>query len=168
MKFRQRFCTEYCQIKNAVMKSALIVLVFVSLAFSCKKTKNQCDGPELDCSTIRCIAHWDNFSFKLRDKTTGADLVFGANPKYTSNDIKLYSDVGRTLAIPLDLDNNSKTILAMTAKQEMYLEIKGTDIYKLTAEFRSESCCSSRVKTLWQDGQMVCSCCVDAISLSIK
>jgi hypothetical protein len=26
----------------------------------------------------------------------------------------------------------------MTAKQEMYLEIKGTDVYKLTTEFRAE------------------------------
>ena len=150
------------------MRIVLILLAFVSLVFSCKKSKNQCDELNLDCSSIRCIAHWDNFDFRLIDKATGADLVFGANPKYTANDIKLYSDVGRTFLIQFQLDSNSKTILVKTAKQEMYLEIKGTDVYKLTAEFRTETCCSSRVKTLWQDGQMVCSCCPDVISLSIR
>jgi len=150
------------------MRIVLILLVFVSLVFSCKKSKDQCDEPNLDCSTIRCIAHWDNFDFRLMDKATGIDLVFGTNPKYTANDIKLYADVGRTLLIQFQLDNNSKTILVKTAKQEMYLEIKGTDVYKLTTEFRAETCCSGRVKTLWQDGQMVCTCCSDAISLSIR
>jgi hypothetical protein len=150
------------------MRIVLIFLAFVSLVFSCKKSKSQCDEPDLDCSLIRCIAHWDNFDFRLIDKTTGADLVFGTNPKYTANDIKLYFDVRRTIPIQFQLDNNSKTIKVMTAKQEMYLEIKSTDVYNLTTEFRVETCCSSRVKTLWQDGQMVCSCCSDAISLSIR
>jgi hypothetical protein len=168
MKFRQRFCHKYCQIKNVVMRAALILLLFVSVSFSCKKSKNQCDEPNLDCSSIRCIAHWDYFTFKLIDKTNGGDLVFGPNPRYTAGDIKLYSDAARTRQLQLDLDNSNNTIVAMTAKQEMYLEIKGTDVYKLAAEFMTRDCCSSRVKTLWQDGQMVCSCCADAISLSIR
>ena len=150
------------------MRIVLILLAFVSLVFSCKKSKNQCDEPNLDCSSIRCIAHWFNFDFRLIDKTSGTDLVFGTNPRYTAGDIKLYFDAARAFPIQLTIDNNSKTIKVMTAKQEMYLEIKGTDIYKLTAEFRAESCCSSRVTTLWQDGQMVCSCCPGAISLSIR
>lgn len=150
------------------MRSAMILLVLVFLGFSCKKSKNQCNEPDLDCSSIRCIAHWNNFSFKLMDKTTGADLVFGTNPRYTSSDIKLYYDVGRVYPLTLQIDHTSKTISTMTAKPEMFLEIKGTDIYKLTAEFREETCCSDRVTTLWQDGQMVCSCCPDAISLLIR
>ena len=150
------------------MRIVLILLALASLVFSCKKSGNPCVGPDLDCSTIRCIAHWDNFDFRLIDKATGTDLVFGTNPKYTTNDIKLYYDVGRTTPIQFQLDNNSKTIKVITARQEMYIEIKGTDVYKLTTEFRAETCCSSRVKTLWQDGQMVCACCSDAISLSIR
>ena len=150
------------------MRSAMILLVLVFLGFSCKKSKNQCNEPDLDCSSIRCIAHWNNFSFKLMDKTTGADLVFGTNPRYTSSDIKLYYDVGRVYPLTLQIDHTSKTISTMTAKPEMFLEIKGTDIYKLTAEFREETCCSDRVTTLRQDGQMVCSCCPDAISLLIR
>ena len=150
------------------MRIVLILLAFVSLVFSCKKSRNQCVEPDLDCSSIRCIAHWDNFTFRLMDKTTGTDLVFGVNPKYTANDIRLYYDVGRTVPIQFQLDNNNKTILVKTAKQEMYLEIKGTDVYKLTTEFRTETCCSNTVKTLWQDGLMVCSCCPDTISLLIR
>jgi hypothetical protein len=149
------------------MKTSLILVFFFALGISCKRSGN-CDELHLDCSSRECVAYWEYFRFRLIDKTTGADLVFGANPTYTANDIKLYSDVGRTFSIHFDLDNNKKTILVMSARQEMYLEIKGTDIYKLTAEFREESCCSSRVRTLWQDGQMVCSCCPDVISLLIK
>ena len=150
------------------MRTALILLIFVFPAFSCKKSKNQCDESNIDCSAIQCVTHFNYFSFKLRDKTTGADLVFGTSPRYTASDIKLYYDVGRIYSMELQLDNNNKTILSHTARHEMYLEIKGTDVYKLTTEFRTETCCSSRVKALWQDGQMVCSCCTDAISLSIR
>ena len=149
------------------MRTTLIMVLFVALVISCRKSGN-CDELYLDCSSRECIAYWEYFTFRLMDKTTGADLVFGATPKYTANDIKLYFDVGRTIPIQYQLDNNSKTIKVMTAKQEMYLEIKGTDVYKMTTQFRAETCCSSRVKTLWQDGQMVCSCCSDAISLSIR
>ena len=150
------------------MRIVLFLLVFVSLAFSCKKSNNQCDEPNIDCSSIQCITHTNNFNFKLIDKTTGADLVFSASPRYTASDIKLYYDVGRIYSMEFQIDNNSKTIRTYTARHEMYLEIKGTDVYKLTAEFRAETCCSSRVKTLWQDGQMICSCCSDAVSLSIR
>ena len=150
------------------MRIVLILLAFVPLIFSCNKSTNHCDELHLDCSSMQCVAYWKYFNFRLIDKITGVDLVFGANPKYTANDIKLYSDVGRTYPMHFDLDYNNRTILAMSARQEIYLEIKGTDIYKLTAQFREESCCSSRVRTLWQDGRMVCSCCPDAISLLIR
>ncbi|HEX3167060.1 MAG TPA: hypothetical protein VHQ93_12420 [Chitinophagaceae bacterium] len=149
------------------MRTTLIMVLFVALVISCRKSGN-CDELYLDCSSRECIAYWEYFTFRLMDKTTGADLVFGATPKYTANDIKLYSDVGRAFSIHFDLDYNSRTILVMSARQEMYLEIKGADIYKLTAQFREESCCNSRVRTLWRDGQMICSCCPDAISLSVR
>lgn len=149
------------------MRATLIAVIFVALVISCRKSGN-CDELHLDCSSRECVAYWEYFTFRLIDKATGADLVFGTNPKYTANDIKLYPDVGRAFPIHFDLDHNNRTILVMSARQEMYLEIKGADIYKLTAQFREESCCNSRVRTLWQDGQMICSCCPDAISLSIR
>ena len=145
-----------------------ISAIFIVLIFSCNKQSKNCEEPNLDCSSIRCIAHWYHFSFRLLDKATGADLVFGANPRYTAADIKLYYDVGRINPIGLQVDYSTKTISTMTAKDEMYLEIKGIDVYKLTAEFISKDCCNSRVRTLWQDGQMVCSCCQEAITLSIR
>ena len=66
------------------------------------------------------------------------------------------------------VDNTNKKFQMIMARQEMYLEIKGTDVYKLTVDFRSENCCSSIVKTLWQDGAMICSCCNDIIPLAVK
>jgi hypothetical protein len=147
----------------------VVIAVFVStlLFFSCRKAKN-CEEPKLDCSGIRCFAFWSYFDFRLVDRSTGGDLVFGANPRYTINDIKLFADAARTIPLPLTADNTKKILLTNTAEEEMYLEIKGTDVYKLTAAFKTNDCCSTRVKVLWQDGMMLCSCCTDAISLPVQ
>jgi len=149
------------------MKKVLAAAVIILISFACHKSKN-CEGPDLDCSSIRCIAHWYYFDFKLVDKTTGVDIVFGSNPKYTTSDIKLFFDAARTNAIALTADNANKKFSTMTAKSEMYLEIKGTDVYKLTAEFRDNDCCSSSIKVLWQDGAMICSCCNDVIPIGVN
>ena len=149
------------------MRTAFSV-IFIVIIFSCNKTSKNCEGPTLDCSSIRCIAFHSYFEFKLSDKTTGEDLVFSNNPRYTVNDIKLYADAGRTRSLLLTVDNSKKIIQTMMAEEEMYLEIKGTDIYKLTASFKTNDCCSNRVAVLWQDGQMLCSCCPDGITLSIR
>jgi hypothetical protein len=147
----------------------VVIAVFVStlLFFSCRKANN-CEEPKLDCSGIRCIAFWSYFDFKLIDKSTGEDLVFGASPRYTLNDIKLFGDAARTIPLSIIVDNTKKILQTNIAKEEMYLEIKGTDVYKLTAAFKTNDCCSNRVKVLWLEGMMVCSCCTDAVSLGVK
>lgn len=149
------------------MRVVIAVLVSTLLFFSCRKAKS-CEEPKLDCSGIRCFVFWSYFDFRLVDKSTGQDLVFGANPRYTINDIKLFGDATRTIPLPLTTDNAKKILLTNTAKEEMYLEIKGTDVYKLTAAFKANDCCSNRVKVLWLEGMMVCSCCTDAISLGVR
>lgn len=149
------------------MRVALLV-IFSSLFFSsCRKAKT-CEGPNLDCQGIMCIAYWSYFDFRLIDKVSGEDLVFSTNPRYSNNDIKLFRDVARTIPIYYTVDNSKKILQTMSAKEEMYLEIKGTDVYKLTADFKAKDCCSNEVKNLWQDGQMICSCCNAAASLPIK
>lgn len=154
--------------KNIIMRFVIVAVLIISF-FSCNKTKSEnCDGPELDCSAIRCLLHAFNFDFRLTDKSTGADLVFGTNPRYTDADIRLYADVARSVTIPLIFDNTKKLIQSTFSKEEMYLVIKNTDVYKLTAEFRAETCCSSRVKTLAVDGQSICTCCSDVISFSVN
>ena len=155
-------------IKNVVMRTAVVAVLIITF-FSCNKTKSEnCDGPELDCSAIRCLMHDLNFDFRLTDKSTGADLVFGTNPRYTDADIKLYSDIARMAPLTLFFDTSKKMIQTVNASNEMYLVIKNTDVYKLAAEFRSESCCSSRVKTLSVDARSICTCCSDAISFSVN
>ena len=149
------------------MRVGLVVFCSVLLFSSCRKAKN-CEEPRLDCQAILCIVYWSYFDFRLIDKVTGEDLVFSTNPRYAGNDIKLFSDAARTVPIQYTMDNSRKIIQVMKANGEMYLEIKGTDVYKLTADFRSIDCCSNTVKDLWLDGQMICSCCTGAASLSIK
>jgi hypothetical protein len=134
---------------------------------SCRKAKT-CEGPNMDCKNVLCIAYWYYFDFRLIDKISGEDLVFSANPRYSNNDIKLFADAARTVPIQYTIDYAGKVLHTMTAKEEMYLEIKGTDVYKLTASFRPKDCCASTVKDLWLDGQVICSCCTGAASLSIR
>ncbi len=145
-----------------------ILILTASVSFlSCEREKN-CEDPNLDCSNIRCFAFLSHFDFKVVDKTNGNDLVFGSNPRYISGDIKLYADAARTNSIHLTIDNTGKKFMTMFATEEMYLEIKGTDIYKLTAGFREVDCCSNRVKTLRVDGLLACSCCIDAIPVPVN
>lgn len=153
------------------MRIVLVMMVFAAVGFSCKKSKtnNDCDRLAPDCSLFECIAHWDNFNFKLIDKTTGQDLVFGPNPRYTVSDVKIYFDAARVHPMQyLRADSANKKFNVMTGRKEMYLEVKGTDVYKLTAEFRFESCCTSIVKNLWQDGSPICTCCADVIQLPVN
>ncbi|MGH2553890.1 MAG: hypothetical protein ACRDEB_09240, partial [Chitinophagaceae bacterium] len=59
----------------------VFVVIFSSLLFSsCRKAKT-CEGPNLDCKAILCIAYWSYFEFRLIDKASGEDLVFSANPR---------------------------------------------------------------------------------------
>lgn len=149
------------------MRVVFVVIFSILLFSSCRKAKT-CEEPKLDCSAVLCIAYWSYFDFRLIDKVSGQDLVFSTNPRYTNNDIKLFSDVARTVPLQYTVDSSKKILQTMSAKEEMYLEIKGTDIYKLTAVFRSKDCCSNTVKVLWLDGRMICSCCSGAVSLSIR
>jgi len=154
--------------KKLVMRFIPFILVVMALA-SCKKPANSNCQEEPKCDgSIQCIAHWDFFEFRLTDKNTGENLVFGNNPRYQASDIKLFLDAARTYPLNLYFNNSAGKIMAIAAKPKMYLEIKGTDVYQLTAEFRGEDCCAARVKNLWQDGNMICACCDSVISLSVR
>ena len=149
------------------MRSVFLFLFIPFLFFSCKKAK-PCEDSKMDCSAIRCFAFLSHFEFRLVDKANGNDLVFGSNPRYLTNDVKLYYDAARTFPNQITIDVAGKKFMTMFSKEVMYLEIKGVDVYKLTADFRGIDCCSNRVKTLWIDGLMTCSCCTDVASLAVK
>lgn len=149
------------------MRNFLFTLLLVFSILSCEKNET-CHEPKMKCDNIRCFAFLSHFDFKIVDKTNGNDLVFGTNPRYQIADIKLYFDAARTLPIPLTIDNTGMKFKTMFSKEEMYLEVKGTDVYKLTAEYREVDCCSNRVKTLLVDGLMVCSCCTDAVPVPVN
>jgi hypothetical protein len=121
----------------------------------------------LNCSGIVCIAHWDYFDFKLTDKASGQDLVFGSNPRYTESDIKLFYDAARKIQITITADTENKKFRCMNARSEMYLEIKGTAVYKLNAGFKAVDCCANRVKSLRVNNILVCDCCADIINVPV-
>lgn len=152
------------------MKKGPLILLTIALLFSsCKKSKNtSCNEPDLNCGDIMCFAHWDYFDFTLVDKQTGEDLLFDPNPRYTTDEVKLYFDAARTYPINIIADNNKQKLICMRAKKEMYLEIKGNTVYKITADFKAVDCCSTRVKTLSLDAVSICGCCNDMISLPVN
>ena len=118
------------------MRGILTLILITVLFFSCNKSEN-CEDSKKDCSNVRCIGYFSYFDFILVDKTTGKDLVFGTNPRYSASEIKLYFDASKAYPIPVYRDSVNKIFVNMFAKDEMYLEVKGVDTYKLTTDFRS-------------------------------
>jgi hypothetical protein len=155
---------------NAVnMKPIFFILILSVLTVSCGKndTTASCPDAHPDCSGINCLLNNKYFDFRIIDKNTGADLVFGQTPRYTIGDIALYADIGRTQPIGTIADSGAKLFKADLAMTEMYLVIAGTTTYKITAAYRVIDCCSSRVKDLSVNGQSLCTCCADAIQIPV-
>jgi len=151
-----------------IFLTAIISVLLSSSA--CKKSKtSNCSELDLNCSAVLCpaIADWRNFDFKLIDKVSGKDLVFGSNPRYIPSDIKLFFDAALTSQINITIDMANKKFSCMTAKNEMYLEMKGTAVYKLNAGFKAESCCNARVKSLQVNNIVVCDCCANIINVPV-
>lgn len=134
---------------------------------SCRKSKT-CEEPKPDCSTIHCIAHFDYFEFRLLDKETGEDLVFSSNPRYITSEIKLFADPGKTMPLSLTADSDRKTFKTGQARENMWLELEGSQVFKLTVSFMINDCCSNRVKSITIDGKTVCSCCDQIIPIKVQ
>ncbi len=151
------------------MKKILVYSLVISLLFTgCKKSKNTaCTEPSLDCTGVSCLLTNYNFNFRVVDKATGADLVFGTNPRYNTADIKLYSDKALTQPIPISIDNAQKLFTTSFAREKMFLAIAGTTTYDLSADFKQIDCCTFTIKNLTENGQQVCTCCGDAIEVKI-
>jgi hypothetical protein len=152
-----------------VMKKIIIISLLAIISFSCKKkTDNNCADADLDCSAINCFLITYDLKFRVTDKITGADLVFGTNPRYTTGDIKLYYDAAAIHPINLQIDANAKLFSTVMARNEMWLVIKGGTPYKLNASFRVVGCCSQVLRSLNINGQSLCTCCGDSVNIPVN
>lgn len=150
------------------MKKILIILITSCLGLACKKNNSGgCPEPALNCTGINCLLYNYIFDFRITDKNTGTDLVFGSNPRYTTSDVKLYNDAAQSSEIPLTIDNTAGVFKTQLAAQEMYLVVAGTDIYKLDATFKAVDCCSSKIKDLTMGTTNICTCCGDVIAIPV-
>lgn len=149
------------------MKKFIYIVIGLLILSSCKK-KTVCEEPKLDCSGVRCFAHLTIFEFRLVNHVSGNDVLFGANPSYTESDIRLFADAAKTIPISYSIDRNRKILQTNFATRQMFLEIKGLDTYVLDAEYRTNDCCSSRVKSISIDNKLICSCCTDVINLPVR
>lgn len=154
------------------MKKYLFLLMAVAMAFSsCKKSKDKnngpCGDPLPECGDMMCLVYWYDFDFRIVDKATGADLVFGANPRYTVNDIKLFYDAAGTHPIQLAVDTPGKKFYTKTANEQMYLIIN-SQVYDIDIVFKGVTCCSAQVRDLKIDNQVICTCCTDVIGVPVN
>lgn len=151
------------------MKYLSLITLITLFSFSCNKnsSENPCEEPDLDCTGIRCAAFHSIFEFRLVN-LAGNDPVFGSNPVYNTSEIKLFEDESRTKPINLNADPGRKSFITLNGLRDMYLEIGGTDVYKLSATYRTKDCCTNQLKTLSVDGQMVCTCCTDITPVTIR
>lgn len=147
-----------------IMKKYILLLLAITIAFSCKKSK---DNNEDDCN-INCFIYQTQFNFRLVDKVTGQDLVFGANPRYTTSDVQVFFDAaGTTPMSGMQADTATRSFRTIFAKTSMYLKVGGAT-YKLDAAFRENGCCSSIVETLKVDGVSLCSHCNEVIEIPVN
>lgn len=145
------------------MKKYIILLLAVTSLFACKKS----NGDDEQACEYVCIVHHYNFDFRLVDKNTGADLVFGANPRYSTADIKLFYDAAGAYPINIAANTSARAFGTFLGTQTMYLKV-GTTTYKLDATYRGLDCCSSIVETLKIDGVNVCTHCSAIIEIPVN
>jgi hypothetical protein len=144
------------------MKKYIILLLAITTLFACKKSKSD----DETCEYV-CVAHHYKLNFRLVDKTTGAELVFGANPRYNAADIKLFIDAAGTHPIPLNTNTTVKSFETFMGKQTMYLKA-GATTYKLDATYRFYDCCASIAETLKIDGVSICTHCDEIINVPVN
>lgn len=150
------------------MKKLSLVLSLSILLLGCKKENTtSCPDPVLNCAGVSCLLTYYYFDFRLIDKDTSEDLIFGPSPRYSVSDIELFADAAKTVSIPITADNAQKLFKVQEAQPEMYLVVAGTTSYKISVDFKKIDCCSYRVKNLKIDNQSLCVCCTDAIELKI-
>jgi hypothetical protein len=90
----------------------------------------------------------DEFSFKIIDKTTRQDAVFGANPIYNKDSVYLFSDYGGYIRRLSQSHIDKLVYAAYIPFDTMYLRLTHTDNDTLIMnyEFIDSRCCNGRYK----------------------
>jgi hypothetical protein len=141
------------------MKHLLIICSLLSLFVSCKKKAEesyQCKT-DLVCPAVVCVAYWSNLHFTVVDKTTGADLLFGANATLTAADIKLYRKQNSPYTeVPVLVDNDKKRLYTLQAADTMALQIKNGSLqFLLVKKFCADECCARTAVEVRQEGRLL-------------
>lgn len=135
------------------------LLAFYLLFASCEKQEeNRYDcGPTPICADMLCIAFWSNLNFSIVDKTTGQDLIFGANPTLTPADVKLFVKSNSPYRqITTFADSSASIMRTMTASDTMAIQIKSEPLqYIVVKRFCSNECCSRTAVELVYEGQLL-------------
>ncbi len=145
----------------------LVVIIAGVLFSSCKKKINSCGELTTNCSDIQCLLFNSVFVFRITDKLTGEELLFGPTARYSITDIKLYTNSTQTFVVPLAIDSTNKKLICNVASEQMYLWVKNK-MYTLQASYKSNGCCSRTVKDLSIDNKELCVCCNDVINLPVE
>ena len=103
---------------------------------------NSCD-PCLGVGFTNCA---DEFSFRIVDKTSKADLVFSPTPTYQKDSVYLTTKLVGYSGAMSRIDVNKFTSTLLIPVDTLFLRISSTDIdtLVLTYEFMKMKCCSNK------------------------
>lgn len=109
----------------------LYFLSFASLFISCDP-----------CLSIRSCA--DTFAFKIVDKSSAQDLVFGSSPIYNSDSVYLLTNLPGYAGAISRVDNNKflSTLLIPTDTLFLRLTSTDTDTLFLSYDYIKTKCCN--------------------------
>lgn len=140
--------------KIKILLSVAIIVLF----FSCKKNKDagyKC-SMSVFCGDVYCITSYNNFNFRLVDKNTGNNLLFGATPILNTNDVKLYTNNNTQFQINKYADTLSQSLQVMYASEMMSLQIKNEPLKQISIKtFCDYACCSKIAVEIIYDGQLL-------------
>ncbi len=137
----------------------ILAAAIIGLLFSCKKSESvittKCKMSVI-CGDIQCITSTTNINFRLVDKNTGNNLLFGVNPVLTINDVKLYSNSTTQFQINKYADTLSQSLQVMYASEMMNLQVKNEPLKQISIKtFCDYGCCSRTAVEIMYDGELL-------------
>jgi hypothetical protein len=158
-----------------MLRVLLAGLLLGSLAgFTACKKKHK---PSLDeeCKGISCFIYYRNLAFRLVNRETGDDLLFGPHASIPPDSVELFADEqlhNRLFKrVVTDTAAGNTYLLNPLIPEVAYLRIArpgaAVTVDKLQMDFIGVDCCSARVKTLSLNGQPVCTSCANIINIPI-
>ncbi|MEO5910731.1 MAG: hypothetical protein ABIP95_07565 [Pelobium sp.] len=114
--------------------------------YSCVKKEDSNIPNTHNCALVLCTQASKTFNIHILDKSNSSDLIFGSNPKYRFNDVKIYSTrLKKNIDLSVDSTDKSNKFIRFetfgTDEFVIYFASTTPDSLKVETKFIAESCC---------------------------